>query len=125
MRASCSATAFRPTASWSIRARRSLSLCSCTPARYEIADNLPSTRRGRRSRVSPPLHPSRKGLRGCNAKGGLAWRSPYVLNQWEDLVRFLEDGRIELDTNAVERQEGVLAGHDEGARTGLRHPLIE
>ncbi|KJZ17240.1 IS66 family transposase [Loktanella sp. S4079] len=28
----------------------------------------------------------------------------YVLNRWDGLTRFLDDGRIELDTNAVERQ---------------------
>jgi Transposase IS66 family len=27
----------------------------------------------------------------------------YGLNHWEGLVRFLDDGRIELDTNIVER----------------------
>lgn len=27
----------------------------------------------------------------------------YTLNHWKGLVRFLEDGRIELDNNTVER----------------------
>jgi hypothetical protein len=27
----------------------------------------------------------------------------YGLNHWEGLARFLDDGRIEMDTNAVER----------------------
>jgi transposase len=35
----------------------------------------------------------------------------YALHHWEGLTRFLDDGRIELDTNIVER----FAGHDEGA----------
>ena len=27
----------------------------------------------------------------------------YRLNHWDELTRFLDDGRIELDTNIVER----------------------
>lgn len=48
----------------------------------------------------------------------------YGLNHWEGLTRFLDDGRIELDTNIVERgirpivlnrKNALFAGHDEGA----------
>jgi transposase len=48
----------------------------------------------------------------------------YGLNHWDGLIRFLEDGRIELDTNIVERsirplvlnrKNALFAGHDEGA----------
>ncbi len=48
----------------------------------------------------------------------------YGLNHWDGLVRFLEDGRIELDTNIVERsmrpivlnrKNALFAGHDGGA----------
>ncbi len=48
----------------------------------------------------------------------------YVFNQWNGLVRFLEDGRIDLSTNAVERsmrpialqrKNALFAGHDLGA----------
>jgi transposase len=48
----------------------------------------------------------------------------YGLNHWEGLVRFLDDGRIELDTNIVERsirpivlnrKNALFAGHDQGA----------
>jgi transposase len=48
----------------------------------------------------------------------------YALNHWEGLSRFLEDGRIELDTNVVERsirpivlnrKNALFAGHDQGA----------
>ena len=47
-----------------------------------------------------------------------------VCNHWEGLVRFLDGGRIELDTNIVERgirpivlnrKNALFAGHDEGA----------
>jgi len=48
----------------------------------------------------------------------------YALNHWEGLTRFLDDGRLELDTNAVEntirpialtRKNALFAGHEVGA----------
>ena len=48
----------------------------------------------------------------------------YGFNHWDGLVRFLDDGRIELDTNIVERsirpivlnrKNALFAGHDQGA----------
>jgi transposase len=48
----------------------------------------------------------------------------YALHHWEGLTRFLDDGRIELDTNIVERgirpivlnrKNALFAGHDQGA----------
>jgi transposase len=48
----------------------------------------------------------------------------YALNHWDGLTRFLDDGRIELDTNLVERsirpivlnrKNALFAGHDQGA----------
>jgi transposase len=48
----------------------------------------------------------------------------YGLNHWEGLVRFLDDGRIDLDSNIVERsmrpqaltrKNALFAGHDDGA----------
>jgi len=59
----------------------------------------------------------------------LAARSPtvdairYALNHWDGLVRFLKDGRIDVDTNPVERairpvalsrKNALFAGSDEG-----------
>lgn len=50
----------------------------------------------------------------------------YGINHWDGLVRFLEDGRIELDTNIVERsmrpvaltrKNALFAGHDDGAES--------
>ena len=46
------------------------------------------------------------------------------MHHWEGLTRFLDDGRIELDTNVVERsirpivlnrKNALFAGHDQGA----------
>jgi len=48
----------------------------------------------------------------------------YALNHWDGLTRFLGDGRIELDSNVVERsirpivlnrKNALFAGHDQGA----------
>jgi hypothetical protein len=57
------------------------------------------------------------------ARGPTAGAIRYALNQWDGLERFLEDGRIELDTNSVERamrpvalsrKNSLFAGSDEG-----------
>jgi transposase len=49
----------------------------------------------------------------------------YALNHWNGLVLFLEDGRLELDTNTVERairpvtitrKNSLFAGNDNGGR---------
>ena len=48
----------------------------------------------------------------------------YGLNHWDGLVRFLDDGRIEIDSNTVERsmrpialnrKNALFAGSDDGA----------
>src|SRR4249920_2328763 len=48
----------------------------------------------------------------------------YGFNHWDGLERFLEDGRIEIDSNTVERsmrpialnrKNALFAGHDVGA----------
>ena len=57
-------------------------------------------------------------------RGGLAEAIRYWLVRWEDLCRFLDDGRVELDTNTVERairpialgrKNHLFAGSDGGA----------
>jgi len=57
-------------------------------------------------------------------KSTIAAAIRYGFNQWDGLVRFLDDGRIEMDTNSVERamrpialnrKNSLFAGHDEGA----------
>ena len=63
-------------------------------------------------------------LARVSAKAPIAEDIRYGLNHWDGLVRFLDDGRIELDTNIVERgirpivlnrKNALFAGHDEGA----------
>ena len=59
-----------------------------------------------------------------SAKATIAEHLRYALNHWDGLTRFLDDGRIELDTNIVERsirpivlnrKNALFAGHDQGA----------
>jgi hypothetical protein len=59
----------------------------------------------------------------------------YRLRHWDGLIRFLDDGRIELDTNIVERsmrpqaltrKNALFAGHDDGAENwAILASLIE
>lgn len=58
-----------------------------------------------------------------SAKSRLGEKLGYFANHWDGLCAFLEDGRIEMDTNAVEnmirpltlnRKNALFAGHDEG-----------
>ena len=57
-------------------------------------------------------------------KAEIAEELRYGLNHWDGFTRFLDDGRIELDTNIVERgirpitlnrKNALFAGHDENA----------
>ena len=57
-------------------------------------------------------------------KSSLAEAVGYALNQWDGLVCFLDDGRIEINSNTVERsirpialnrKNALFAGHDLGA----------
>jgi len=59
------------------------------------------------------------------ARGPTAEAIRYALNHWDGLERFLEDGRIELDNNSVERamrpvalsrKNSLFAGSDEGGQ---------
>jgi hypothetical protein len=59
-----------------------------------------------------------------SGKATIAEAIRYALHHWDGPTRFLDDGRIELDTNAVERgirpivlnrKNALFAGHDEGA----------
>ena len=64
-------------------------------------------------------------LTRVSGKAPIADEIRYGLNHWDGLTRFLDDGRIELDTNIVERgirpivlnrKNALFAGHDEGAQ---------
>jgi transposase len=74
-------------------------------------------------------------LARVSAKSEIAGAIRYGLNHWHGLVRFLDDGRIELDTNIVERsmrpvaltrKNALFAGHDDGAENwAMLASLIE
>jgi len=86
-------------------------------------------RRAARQDSSKPLLAALKAwlehqLARVSAKAPIAEEIRYGLNHWDGLTRFLDDGRIELDTNIVERgirpivlnrKNALFAGHDEGA----------
>lgn len=86
-------------------------------------------RRAVRQAESKPLIEDLKGwleaqLARASRKSVIAAAIRYGLNHWEGLNRFLEDGRIEIDTNIVERsmrpiglsrKNALFAGHDAGA----------
>lgn len=62
-------------------------------------------------------------LRQVSAKSKLAEAIRYALSRWDGLSRFLDDGRVDLDSNTVERsirplalnrKNALFAGSDEG-----------
>lgn len=61
-----------------------------------------------------------------STKSALARAIRYTLAHWQGLTRFLDDGRLEVDTNTVERtmrtvaqgrKSSLFAGSEAGART--------
>ena len=86
-------------------------------------------RRAARQQRSKPLVLGLKAwleqqLIRVSAKAPIAEAIRYALHHWDGLSRFLDDGRIELDTNIVERsirpivlnrKNALFAGHDAGA----------
>jgi len=69
-----------------------------------------------------------------SAKSRLGEKLAYINNHWDGLQIFLADGRVEIDSNAVEntirpialgRKNSLFAGHDEGGKNwGLFASLI-
>jgi len=75
-------------------------------------------------------------LAAVSGKSTIAEAIRYALSRWAGLTRYLDDGRIEIDNNVVERamrpsrsaakQEHLFAGSDEGGRHWAVHAsLIE
>jgi len=106
----------------------------------EIRGGTPDVRRAERQARSKPivdqLKPWLEGSLEKISKGSpLAEAIRYGLNQWEGLIRFLDDGRIEIDSNTVERsirgivltrKNALFAGHDLGGQNWAIHAsLIE
>ena len=95
----------------------------------EIRGRSAAERQGVRDSRSRPLVDAMKPwlenqLRRVPPRGGLAEAIRYTLARWPAFCRFLDDGRVELDTNAVERairpvtlgrKNHLFAGSDGGA----------
>jgi transposase len=102
-------------------------------ALYAIEDRIrgqsAEQRRAVRQAQTKPLVESLKAwleteLAKISQKGVLAGAILYGIDRWDGLLLFLDDGRVEMDTNSVERanrlialtrKNSLFAGHDEGA----------
>ena len=96
----------------------------------EIRGQPPDERRQARQERSKPIVEEMHGwlqeqLRCLPGRARLAEAIRYALGRWPALIRFLDDGRIELDTNPVERairpvalgrKNSLFAGSEGGAR---------
>ena len=100
----------------------------------------PELRRALRQEKAKPLVTALKpwleeSLAKVSKGSKLAEALAYALNQWDGLVRYVDDGRIEIDSNTVERsirplaltrKNALFAGHDMGAAAWAMHAsLIE
>jgi transposase len=102
-------------------------------ALYEIEADIRGTpaanRKAVRQQHSSPLVEAMQSwlteqLKRISGRSTLAQAIRYALNHWDGLVRYLDDGRLELDTNTVERamrpvalgrKNALFAGSDVGA----------
>ena len=96
-------------------------------------------RRERQERSRPVIEAMEPWLRAkletVSQKGKLSEAIRYALSRWEGLARFLDDGRVELDSNTVERairpialnrKNALFAGSDGGGQHwGVLASLVE
>lgn len=94
----------------------------------EIRGRSPDERRTQRQGRTKPLVDNLKiwleqQLARVSGRSQIAEDIRYGLSHWEGLIRFLDDGRIEIDSNTVERsirpialnrKNALFAGSDEG-----------
>ena len=94
----------------------------------DVRDQSPDQRRAARQEHSRPIIDELHRvldtrLTQVSRKSRLAEAIRYALTRWEGLTRFLDDGRIELDSNTVERsirpialnrKNALFAGSDDG-----------
>jgi len=93
--------------------------------RGKSSEERQRVRNVRSRRLTDAMRPwLERQLHRVPARSGLAEAIRYTLARWEALCRFLDDGRIELDTNTVERairpitlgrKNHLFAGSDGGA----------
>ena len=106
----------------------------------EISGLDPALRRSLRQTKSKPIVDELKlwfeaSLQRISKGSKLGEAIRYGLRHWDGLGRYLEDGRIEIDSNTVERsmrpialsrKNALFAGHDQGAANwGIVASLIE
>jgi transposase len=106
----------------------------------EIRGGAPEVRRAERQARSKPIVTAlrswfEENLVKISKSSPLAEHIRYGLNHWDGLALFLDDGRIEIDTNTVERsirpialtrKNALFAGHDMGAENwAIAASLIE
>jgi transposase len=96
----------------------------------DISGQSAEDRQRERQQRSRPLVDALQGwlreqLDRLSGRSKLAQAIRYTFNHWEGLIRFLDDGRLELDTNIVERamrpialgrKNALFAGADSGGR---------
>ena len=118
------------------KARRSPTRpCQRIAALYRIEADIrgcePDKRRAARQERSRPIVAElepwlREKLPLLSRKSKLAQAIRYGLSHWDGLIRFLDDGRIEIDSNTVERsirplaltrKNALFAGSDGGAES--------
>ncbi|NYT77449.1 transposase, partial [Alcaligenaceae bacterium] len=81
-----------------------------------IRGSLPNLRQSTRQEQAKPVVTAlhawiREQLPTLSRKSDTAVAIGYVLNHWQALTRFLDDGRIEIDNNAAERAlRGISLG---------------
>jgi transposase len=105
---------------------------------YDIEADIrrlpPEVRQGLRQKRAKPLVEALKpwleaSLEKVSKGSKLGEALRYALNHWDGLCRYLDDGRIEIDSNTVERsirpialtrKNALFAGHDLGAESWAR-----
>ena len=100
------------------------------------SDERRAVRQARSGPVIEALKPWLENqLRRVSGRSAIAEAMRYGLSRWDGLTRYLDDGRIEIDTNVVERsirpialnrKNALFAGSDEGgANWAIVASLIE
>jgi transposase len=96
----------------------------------EIRGQNPDVRKAARQEHSKPIIAQmeiwlRETRSRVSAKSPIGEALSYIVKQWTGLTVFLDDGRVELDSNSVERtirpialnrKNALFAGHDAGAQ---------
>lgn len=104
----------------------------------EIRGQPPAVRQAARQERSKPVVEAMKAwfeasLATVSGASKIAEAIRYGLNHWDGLLRYLDDGRIEIDSNTVERsirgialgrKNSLFAGHDLGAEGWAMHASL-